>query len=390
MTRRGHVIASAACLTAISAAAAGCGSAAPARPASAAATPPAIPLDTTTATAGGTWATVVMGGSAAQYNNFWQLFLRPAGGSTWKLVTPPGTADNGGLVLAPGAGPSAIGAFRPSQDLTYTPLIQTSDGGQAWSALSPLDAPLASTPNALAVEPAGNGQLLALTTRSTAEQASPTAARWTTLASVRTLAATPAGRQCGLRALTAADYLPSGEPLLAGACSRPGTAGIFADQDGTWQAAGPALPPSLAGPDITVLRLLTAGNQTVALLRASTGHAASVLAAWSGPAAGHWTISPALKLHGVGLTSASFGPAGSVAIITGGGTAAVISSSASSWQALPALPPGTATLALSAAGPAEALAVHGSTLTVWQLAAGGQAWTRAQVVNVPIQYGSSG
>jgi len=349
---------------------------------------PAAPMDTSFGNATSTWATVLMGGSAAQHNNFWQLFIRPAGTSTWKLVTPPGTADNGGLVLAAGAGPAAISAFRPSQDLTFTPLIQTSDGGQAWSALSPLEAPLASTPAALAVGPAGSLHVLALTTSSTAEQASLTAGKWTTLASARTLAATPAGRQCGLRALTATGYLPSGAPLLAGECSHSGVAGIFADQDGSWQAAGPALPPSLASQDLTVLRLVTVGNQTVALLQAGKGQAASLLVAWSAAAAGHWTISPPLALHGATVTSASFGPTGAVAAITADGAAAEIVSSAGPWHRLPALPPGTATLALNGSA-SDALAVHRSTLTVWQLATGGQAWTRAQEINVPIEYGSS-
>ncbi len=389
MTR--HVAAGASC-AAVAAAVllGGCGTAGTAgrhRDAHSSAVVPAASMDTSVTSAAGTWATVVMGGSAAQYNNFWQLFIRPAGTSTWKLVTPPGTADNGGLVLAAGAGSSAITAFLPSQLLVFTPLIQTSDGGHAWSALSPLDAPLASTPAAMAVEPSGSG-LLALTTTGTAEQASPAGGKWTTLATTRTLAATPAGRQCGLLALSAAGYLPSGIPLVAGECSHPGVAGIFADQGGSWHAAGPALPASLVGQNLTVLRLLTEGNQTVALLQAGDGHDTSLLAAWSGPAAGQWIISPPLALHGAALTSASFGPAGSVAAISAG-TAATITRSATSWQTLPALPPGTATLALSAAGPADALAVHASTLTVWQLATGGQGWTRLQVTNVPVEYGSS-
>jgi cation transport ATPase len=59
------------------------------------------------ARAAGTWAVAVMGGSAATHDNFWQLFARPAGSQRWKLVTPPGTPGNGGLVLA-GAGRSLI------------------------------------------------------------------------------------------------------------------------------------------------------------------------------------------------------------------------------------------------------------------------------------------
>ena len=182
-------------------------------------------LNTSLDTAAGTWAAVVMGGSAASYDNFWQLFIRPAGSTRWKLVTPPGTADNGGLVLAASAGQALVTGFRPSQTLTYTPLIQTSNGGQAWSSLNPLDAALASTPDALAIKP-GSGELLALTAGAV-QDAAPGYTTWTTLASRKALAATPPGRRCGLQALTAAAFSPSGIPMLAGPCARPGITGIF-------------------------------------------------------------------------------------------------------------------------------------------------------------------
>ena len=55
------------------------------------------PLSTSLVTPQGTWAVAVMGGSAASENNFWQVFVRPAGASRWSLVTPEGVADNGGL-----------------------------------------------------------------------------------------------------------------------------------------------------------------------------------------------------------------------------------------------------------------------------------------------------
>ena len=100
--------------------AAGCGSAArqPGPPA-VAAPPPS--LSTSLVTTTGTWAVAVMGGPAAEHNSFWQLFGRPAAAGRWRLVTPPGVASNGGLVLAsPGAG-SVVAGFRPSQDLSYSP-----------------------------------------------------------------------------------------------------------------------------------------------------------------------------------------------------------------------------------------------------------------------------
>jgi len=388
MTRRlGRGIASAACLTALAAAAGGCGSSAPAPPASTPVTASAMPLDSATTTAAGTWAAVVMGGSAAQHNNFWQLFVRPAGSTRWTLVTPPGTADNGGLVLAGGVGQALITAFRPSQYLTYTPLTQTSDSGHAWSALSPLDAPLASTPDALAVQPA-SGALLALLSSGTAEQGTPDGATWTTLVTARALAATPAGQSCGLRALTAVAYTPAGAPLLAGTCSQPGMAGIFEAAGHTWQAAGPALPGALARQPVTVLRVSVAGNQITALLAAGSSQHTTLVTAWSADGSAGWTISPPFSTGGPAVTAASLGPGQTAAVITAGGRGAILATG--HWQALPALPPATVALAPDADGAVDALAVHRSTLTVWHLADEQGSWSTAQTISVPIQYGSSG
>ena len=61
-----------------------------------------------------------------------------------------------------------------------------------------------------------------------------------------------------------------------------------------------------------------------------------------------------------------------------------------SWRQLPALPPGTATLAPGPSGGWNALAVHGTQLTIWQASPGAQAWAREQVIKVPVPYGSSG
>ena len=369
---------------------AGCGSAAPATSGPAAEAPPAgAPfLATSLVTASGTWAVVVMGGSVATNDNFWQLFVRPAGSSTWKLVTPPGTADNGGLVLADGGAQSVITGFRPSQYLTFTPLILTRDGGQAWSPSGPLDGALADVPDALAARP-GSGTLLALLTDGTAELAAPGYTSWTTLATQRSLAATAAGRRCGLQDLTAAAYAPPGTPLLGGSCGQPGTVGIFAGTSGTWHAAGPAIPAALAGQDITVSRLTQTGQGLAALLTAGTGPAASMLAAWSADGGGHWMLSPPLPLHSAAVSSASFGPGGTAAVIITANRGEIIASTGSSWRTLPPLPPGTATLAPGPIGAVDALAVNRGTLTIWHLAPGAAAWTRVQVIKVPIQYGSS-
>jgi hypothetical protein len=72
-----------------------------------------------------------------------------------------------------------------------------------------------------------------------------------------------------------------------------------------------------------------------------------------------------------------------------GNRAQTIAGAGSAWQSLPALPTGTATLAPGPAGGIDALAVHRSRLTVWQLAADSTAWHSAQAISVPIQFGSS-
>lgn len=74
---------------------------------------PAGPPPLATASTGPTgagWAIVEMGGSAAQEDNFWELFVRPAGTATWRLATPAGVADNGGLEAA-GIGGSLVAGF---------------------------------------------------------------------------------------------------------------------------------------------------------------------------------------------------------------------------------------------------------------------------------------
>jgi hypothetical protein len=388
MSRRGRAsLLLAAAALAVAVLAAGCGSAAPRAGATASAPQPPS-LSTSLVTTTGTWAVAVLGGSAAQHNNFWQLFVRPAATSTWRLATPPGVASNGGLVMASLGAGSVLAAFRPSQDLSYSPLATTHDNGTAWTP-GLLDAALADVPDALAATP-GGGHLLALLAGGEVQRSGPGGTAWRRLATHRALAASAPGRRCGLGRLTATAFSPAGVPLLAAGCTRPGTAGVFAYTGGTWHLAGPVLPAPDAHQTVTVLRLTTAGGTTTALLAAATGTAARLLAAWSTDGGAHWSLSPPLPLHGAKLTSASSGSGGAVAIVLNGRRAETIADAAGPWRPLPTLPPGTATLAPGPAGGWDALAVHGTKLAVWQLAPGGGPWAATQTINVPVQFGSSG
>jgi hypothetical protein len=329
------------------------------------------------------WAVVQMGGSSKDYENFWELFARPAGSAQWKLATPLGVASNGGLVIS-ASGAGLVAGFRPSQDLTFSPLAAAASPAAAWSQGSALVSPgLADVPDALAAGPAG--QVLALTRTGAVLLGSHGGANWTRLTTLRSATNSAAGRACGLTALTAVAFSTSGIPLLAGTCARQGRVGIFSSQRSTTvQAAVPARP---AGP-VTVLGLATQAGGTTALIQAGTGKAATVTAAWSATGTGSWRVSAAVPTDG-GPISEAIWAGGSAALVLAGGHGAVIAGEGASWRALPALPARTATLALGSAGQLEALTAAGNTLAVWQLGTDSRSWSRLMQVRVTIPYGSS-
>jgi hypothetical protein len=350
---------------------------------------------------GANWAVVQMGGSAAQHNNFWELFVRPADGSAWKLATPVGVASNGGIVAAVTGSSSLLAGVRPSQDLTFSPLAQTVDAGTDWSQNNVLDAGLADSSSALAAGP--GGRLLAVTGSGDIDTSSGSGASWSRLTTQHALEGGAAGRACGLTAVTAAAWTPGGDPLLGGDCSKRGIAGIFTAAAGSWRAAAPPLPAALAGDPVSVIGLNTTGTRTTAVLSVGTGAATGVIAAWTANGGSSWTLSPELRTGpSTGSTGAgpsvSFGADGSAALALPGkhaaspGQGATISWQSAGWQKLPPLPASTATLAATQSGTPEALAAKGGTLTVWQLPAAGSAshWMLAQTVHVTIPYGSSG
>lgn len=391
MNRRARVGLLAAGLLVATGTSAGCGSArTPATARLGPARPPSLATALVTPTAA--WAVAVLGGPAARRDSFWQLFVRPATARRWRLATPPGVASNGGLVLAAAraagttddAAGLVVAGFRPSQHLAFSPLATSRDQGTSWTP-GLLDAVLADVPDALAAAP-GGGRLLAALSDGSAELSGPGGAGWRPLVTLRTLAMTAAGIRCGPGRLTAAAFSSSGAPLLATSCARPEVTGIFGYAGGAWHRAGPVLPAAYTRHGTTVLRLTTTAGLTTALLTAGTGPAARLLAAWS-RRDGHWALSAPLRLRGAQVTSASPGPGGTMAVILDGRRAQVTAAQPGTWHPLPALPAGTATLAPAPPGDWDALAVHGTTVTVWQAAAGARGWTGTQVISVPIRSG---
>ena len=349
----------------------------------------APPLATSFASGTGTgWAIVEMGGSAAQENNFWELFARQPGTTTWRLATPLGVADNGGLVVTANGGGSLLTGFVPSQGLKFSPLATSGDSGTNWTTGNPVDPGLAAVPDALAGGPGDS--LLALTSGG-AELSPNLGATWRHLSSADALAATPAGRSCAVTGLTAVAFGSAGTPMLGAACGRRGVAGIFAQSGGTWHAAGPplqALPSSLAREDIEVVRLAATGSGLVALLRARSGPNAALVAAWTA-GNGAWKVSPPLRLGSRGVLSTTVGPDWEVGVTLSGSRGETLTGpDSTAWRVLPALPKNTATLALGPSGQADAIAAHAGTFQDYRLGAPG--WSLAQTLHVSIPYGSSG
>jgi hypothetical protein len=348
----------------------------------------ALPLATSLVDTGGTsWAVAQLGGSSAQEDNFWQIFVRPAGAARWRLATPGGVADNGGLVVASTGARSLITGFRPSQDLTFSPLAATSDRGIRWSQSALVSPGLSDVPGALAAGP--RDRLIALTDRGGVELGTRLGAAWTSLSSEASLARTVAARNCGLTSITAAAFTVSGTPLLAGACGKPGTAGIFARHGNAWRPAGPVLPAALSGRDIQVLRLGSAKGVITALLAFGHGARAGVIAAWSDDSGDRWTLSPALRTGALRMRSASLWTGGSAGLVLSGNRGETIAGPAAAWRALPPLPAGTATLAKGPAGHVDALVVARGSMADWSLGGGPAGWSQRQVIGVPIPYGSS-
>jgi hypothetical protein len=349
------------------------------------------PVPTVVDTPSGTWASVPMGHLDDPLNTFWQLLYRPAGSASWSdQIGATATATNGGIALASGADTPLIVGVRPSNRLVFSPLIATTDGGHTWQD-GLLPDGLADVPDAIA---ASSSQTLAVVTYQTRTQilaAGADLSSWHPVTTEVALAATSAGRACGLKSINAVAYYTS-IPLVGGVCTRPAAPAVFAFIHGTWQSDGPTIDP--AGAAGAAVLELEDRNGTLAGLFATTrpGSATSITAGWSTDAGRHWQTSPPLQL-GADEQLTSDGPAGPDGFyVLASNPAArqtleVIEGPGTSWQVQPSPPPGTEAVALTNDGPGQALSVNSATLTIWSLSSG--SWVKGQVMNVAIDYGSS-
>ena len=358
---------------------------------------PAIttPLATSIHSGAGTWVTLPMGNLSQPLNTFWQLFFQPTGATSWSnKVEATAVATNGGLVLASAGDQPFVVGVRPAHLLHFSPLISTDDGGHSWSP-GLLSEGLATSPSALSI--GSDGQTLALVDdglRARVLISTGGLSKWRTLATARQLASGSDGKSCGLESLTAVASLASGAIVGAG-CSRPGVVGIFAEQAGSWHLDPIALPRSLRRGRVEVLTLEQTANGLTAVLGISEGTGTAVVAAWT-TGSGSWVVSTGLTLA-LNDRLVSLGPADGSGVFvlsttqSGSRMLAVVDGPGSSWRQMPPPPLSTATVAFSStSSTTDAFAVHDSTMTVWTFGSGSSGWVKGQVMQVPIEFGSSG
>jgi hypothetical protein len=354
------------------------------------------PLATSVQVGGGTWATLPMGNLHQPLNTFWQLFYRANGSTSWSdKVQATAVATNGGLVLAAGGNSLSVG-IRPSQDLTFTPIISTADSGRSWSD-GLLTEGIVARPEALATGPGGTALALA-EGRHGGEVLKSThgLSSWQPLVSAGALSAGASGRACGLRGLTAVGYV-SGTAVLGASCDQPGETGLFVQHGASWQSTGPPLSSQQGAAQVLGLLPLHPGTGLAALLAQTPagGSATRLLVAWTNDAK-TWRASRILTL-GQGDRLASIGADDDngvfvLATLPDGQDELAVTDSASSgsgWRQLSRPPPGTSTLAFGPGTSVAALAVSGTVLTVWAWSTGSAKWLEKQVMHVPVQFGSS-
>ncbi len=358
------------------------------------------PLESGISTSADSWVIIPMGDLSDRNNTFWQLFHAAPGSSHWSLVTPPGVADNGGLVAGAGAGAGAgsiLAGILPSNLLRFSPLSQSGNGGTSWS---PRFFPtgLALLPDALAYQAAAPGGALAVTGGGARALVAPSSlSSWSTLVSASDLRRV--SRACGVSSLDAVAILPTGAPLVAAGCDRGGQVGLFTRTTGRWQASGPMLQGSLRGTATEVLRLAVTGSTTTALVWASRAGHRALVAFW-GSGGGRWTASsPLAASPGTTVLSTAVSANGALAVLTGaaGGSREVLDIDAGgAWSPLPRPPSRSMALAMPAGPqtldsmPVDVFTVDGGSLGVYALTPSGATWVRVQSSQIPLAYGSSG
>ena len=334
-----------------------------------------------------------MGQLSEESNTFWQLLHANVGSPHWSVVTPPGAADNGGIV-ADASGDSVLVGVLPNGFLRFSPVSLSSDGGGMWGPVS-LPGALAAVPNALAYDAAASPSTVAVSGSTRVLSSGVGMSSWKTLVTVARLRRV--APRCGVTKLDAVALQPSGAPLVAAACAHGGVVGLFADVADAWKPSGMVLGGALRGSSTSVIRLETEGSTVAALVSATRGSRRSLIAMWH-TAGETWKQSSPLSVGaGRSVLATAVGPDGTLAVLlaTSRGEAVDDITPGGSWTQLPRPPRGAVALAPAATpttlgAPAfDVFSVSGTYLRVFALTPSGATWANVQTSRVALAYGSS-
>jgi hypothetical protein len=337
-----------------------------------------------------------MGDLSDPGNTFYELFARPTGSATWKLTTPPGAADNGGLVVGSDAAGAVAAGFLPSADLTFSVLATSPDGGTTWN---PGEVPgaLAAEPDGLAVGGSGQVEAVLAGTSGGVVSSSDGGVTWGRTTSMATLAG--ASHTCTVTRVTAVALTVSGSPVVGTRCVGSGTVGLFVPSNlssgwspisGTSDVSGPSTT--------TVLRLQADAGGVSALVEDTSGGARTLKGAWATEdlvASALSTSAPLAVPAGwsVRATATGGGSGTGLTVLLGddSGPGLRVESVAGpdqGWVVSPRPPVGTSAVA-TVGGETDAFVPSRSHLTIWATSPGSTVWSRSAQLTVPIQYGSS-
>ena len=328
------------------------------------------PLATTVDTDSGVWAVVPMGQLSDPANTYWQLLYRPNGSNQWvDHVDALATATTGGVNVGSG-GASLLAGVEATENLTFSPVIETTDSATSWhNGLLP--AALTRMPQALAIGPSGQAAAIV-------GPAGPHQRLVTGSASNLTSWRDAPGRSCEGGSLNAVRW--SGQQFLVGAtCHQPGMAGVF--ELSTGKSVGPTLPAT-DGPVPVVA--LGGGSTTVSALLVVQGN---WVVASSPAGSTDWTESNPLTIDPSAIKSIVAEDDGGFLLLSDSFLAEY--QPGGKWIQLPAPPPGTATIAHESGGRLSALVAGGTSLVDWELGPSGH-WVQSTTLQVPILYGASG
>jgi hypothetical protein len=361
------------------------------------------PLVSSSTTATRSLVVLPMGDLSDPSNTFWELFVRPAGATGWKLATPPGIADNGGLAVGDSPAGPLVAAFLPSADLTFSVLARSTDGAASWNPDS-VPGVVADAPDAVTTDGGGAVRAVLSRPRPSVVTEQDDASVWTPVAGLPAVSRTVSG--CTISSYTAVATDASG--VVVGAqCTDSARVGLLvSDGAGGWSPAGPVVRGWGVG-TTQVLRLEAGTDAVTALAEGTSSTGSSLVAAWAtGTPGDRFSASPRLAVPpgwSVLASSTGGGNGQAVTVLLGTGSGAGSGSGAgggaarrvvsvagpgAGWTTLAAPPSGTSAVA-ALGSEVDAFVPAGSRLGVWSLTSGSSAWQRVAGLTVPIQYGSS-